>query len=113
MALTCVRVPTPGGTRVRLCLVGQNWSWLGPKLIDKLFIYTGDMDNYYLNYPVMEMEAWMKTTENPHYPGFFMYGRNRGHCYSGPVTTAERLKEMTQHIMRKQPAVLDTPWWQY
>jgi hypothetical protein len=91
----------------------QNWSWLGPKLVDKLYIYTGDMDNYYLNYPVMEMEAWMKTTQNPHYPGFFMYGRNRGHCYSGPVTTAERLKEMAQHVMRRQPAVRDTPWWQY
>jgi hypothetical protein len=90
----------------------RNWSWLGPKLVDKLHIYTGDMDNYYLNYPVMEMEQWMKTTENPHYPGFFMYGRNRGHCYIGPVTIAERLREMAQYVMRHQPAVLDTPWWQ-
>jgi hypothetical protein len=91
----------------------QNWDWLGPKLVDKLRIYTGDMDNYYLNNAVMEMEAWMQTTQNPHYPGFFMYGRGRGHCYSGPVTTAERLKEMAQHIMRHQPAVRDTQWWQY
>jgi hypothetical protein len=91
----------------------RNWSWLGPKLVGKLHIYTGDMDNYYLNFPVMEMQAWMETTENPHYPGFFMYGRTRGHCYSGPVSTAERLKEMAQHVMRNQPAVLDTPWWQY
>ncbi len=91
----------------------QNWDWLGPKLVDKLRIYTGDMDNYYLNNAVMEMETWMKSTENPHYPGFFMYGRGRGHCYSGPVTTAERLKEMAQHIMRHQPAVRDTQWWQY
>ncbi len=77
-----------------------NWSWLGPKLVDKLRVYTGDMDNYYLNFPVQEMEAWMKTTSNPHYPGFFMYGRGRGHCYSGPVSTAERLREMAQHLMR-------------
>jgi len=91
----------------------QNWDWLGPKLVDKLRIYTGDMDNFYLNNAVMEMEAWMKTTENPHYPGFFMYGRGRGHCYSGPVTTAERLKEMAQHLMRHQPAERDTQWWEY
>jgi hypothetical protein len=90
-----------------------NWSWLGPKLVDKLRIYTGDMDNYYLNNAVVEMEAWMRTTENPHYPGFFSYGRGRGHCYSGPLSTAERLKEMAQHVMRHQPAVLDTPWWRY
>ena len=91
----------------------RNWSWIGPKLAGKLHIYTGDMDNYYLNFPVMEMQAWMETTENPHYPGFFMYGRTEGHCYSGPVSTAERLKEMAQHVMRNQPAVLDTPWWKY
>lgn len=91
----------------------RNWSQLGPKLVDKLRIYTGDMDNFYLNNAVMEMEAWMRTTENPHYPGFFSYGRGRGHCYSGPVSTGERLKEMAQHVMRHQPAVLDTPWWRY
>jgi hypothetical protein len=90
-----------------------NWSWLGPKLVDKIRIYTGDMDNYYLNNAVMEMEAWMRTTENPHYPGYFAYGRGKGHCYSGPVSTAERLKEMAQHVMRHQPAELDTPWWRY
>ncbi len=90
-----------------------NWSWLGPKLVDKLHIYTGDMDNYYLNNAVVEMEAWMRTTENPHYPGFFSYGRGRGHCYSGPLSTAERLKEMAQYVMRHQPAVLDMPWWRY
>ena len=61
----------------------------------------------------MEMEAWMATTRNPHYPGYFAYGRGKGHCYSGPVTVAERLKEMAQHIMRHQPAVRDTQWWEY
>ena len=90
----------------------RNWSWLGPKLVDKLHIYVGDIDNCYLNFPVMELQAWMETTENPHYPGFFSYGRGRGHCYSGPVSTGERLKEMAQHVIRHQPAVLDTPWWE-
>jgi hypothetical protein len=91
----------------------ENWDWLGPKLIGKLHIYTGDMDNFYLNFPVMEMEEWMKTTTDPHYPGFFMYGRGRGHCYIGPVTVAERLREMAQYVMRTQPDVRDTPWWNY
>jgi hypothetical protein len=91
----------------------QNWESLGPKLVDKLRIYTGDMDNFYLNNAVMEMQAWMETSKNPHYPGFFMYGRGRGHCFSGPATTAERLKEMAQHIMRHQPAERDTQWWKY
>jgi hypothetical protein len=90
-----------------------NWSWLGPKLVDKLHVYTGDMDNFYLNEAVMEMEAWMKTTQDPHYEGYFAYGRGKGHCYRGPISAAARLKEMAQHVMRHQPAELDTPWWAY
>ena len=91
----------------------KNWSSLGPKLAGKLRIYTGDMDNFYLNFPVMEMERWMKLTRDPHYPGFFMYGREKGHCYTGPLTTAERLKEMAQHVVRHQPRERDTPWWSH
>jgi hypothetical protein len=91
----------------------RNWTWLGPKLVDKIHVYTGDMDNFYLNVPVMEMQAWMELTSDPHYPGFFMYGRVKGHCYTGPVSMAERLKEMAQHVMRHQPRETDTPWWEY
>jgi len=43
------------------------WASLGPKLLGKLHIYVGDMDVYFLNLPVKELEAWMKTTGNPHY----------------------------------------------
>jgi len=32
-----------------------NWSWLGPKLVGKIRIYTGDMDNFYLTNAVLEM----------------------------------------------------------
>jgi hypothetical protein len=91
----------------------RNWSTLGPKLIDKLHIYTGTMDNFYLDVAVREMQAWMETTEDPHYPGFFMYGEGEGHCWSGPVSTAERLKEIAQHALRHMPKVQTAPWWRY
>jgi hypothetical protein len=91
----------------------RNWSTLGPKLIDKLHIYTGTMDNFYLDIAVREMQAWMETTEDPHYPGFFMYGEGEGHCWQGPVSTAERLKEIAQHALRHMPKVRTAPWWRY
>jgi Putative esterase len=91
----------------------KNWPTLGPKLIDKLYFYTGDVDTYYLNNSTRELELWMKKTENPHYSGFFMYGDNKPHCWSGPVTPAERLKEMAQLIQRKRPEGTTTPWWTY
>ncbi len=91
----------------------RNWPTLGPKLVDKVHIYTGDMDTYYLNNSTRELEKWMKTTTNPHDDGFFMYGDGKPHCWSGPLTPAERLKEMAQYMLRKKPEGTTTPWWTY
>ena len=91
----------------------KNWTTLGPKLVDKLFFYTGTVDTYFLNNSTADLQAWMKTTENPHDEGFFMYGVNKPHCWSGPVSSDVRLKEMAQHIMRHAPEGTATPWWQY
>ena len=91
----------------------QNWSTVGPKLVDKLYFYTGDVDTYYLNNSTRELEKWMKTTTNPHYEGFFMYGNNKPHCWSGPVSSFERLKEIAQFIQRKRPEGATTSWWTY
>jgi Putative esterase len=91
----------------------KNWSTVGPKLVDKLFFFTGDVDTYYLNNSTKELEKWMKTTTNPHYEGFFMYGNNKPHCWSGPVSPAERLKEIAQFIQRKRPEGATTSWWAY
>jgi len=96
-----------------LLYMQRNWATLGPKLLGKLHIYTGDMDTYALNNAVVLMEEWMKTTTDPHYPGFFMYGDRMPHCWRGPVTYAERLKEMAQFILRRMPEGTTTPWWEY
>ena len=72
---------------------------------------TGTMDTYHLNNSTTELEKWMKTTENPHYEGFFMYGDRKPHCWSGPLTPAERIKEMAQFIAAKKPEGATTPWW--
>jgi hypothetical protein len=91
----------------------RNWTTVGPKLIDKVHVYTGTMDNFFLNNSTKELEAWMKTTRSPHYEGFFLYGDGKGHCWSGPESTPERLKQMAAHIMRHKPEGMTTPWWAY
>ena len=88
-----------------------NWETVGPDLVDKIRIYVGNMDNFYLNNAVRELEAWMKTSREPHDPGFFLYGEGQGHCWRGPVSTAERLQEMARYIHRKNLAGTPTPWW--
>ncbi len=91
----------------------KNWPTLGPKLVDKLHIYVGDADTYFLDRAVREMEAWMKTTQNPHYEGFFMYGDNKPHCWSGPGTALDRIRDMAEFGLVKKPAGTTTPWWTY
>ena len=91
----------------------RNWSTVGPKLVDKVHIYTGTMDNFFLNNSTKELEAWMKTTANPHYEGFFLYGDGKGHCWQGPESTPERLRQMAAHIARHKPEGMTTPWWLY
>ena len=91
----------------------RNWTTVGPKLVGKVHVYTGTMDNFFLNNSTKELEEWMKTTQNPHYPGFFLYGDGKGHCWSGPESTPERLKQMAAHIVRHKPDGMTTPWWIY
>lgn len=91
----------------------RHWSAVGPKLVDKLHIYTGDADTYFLDRATRDLEAWMKTTENPHYEGYFLYGDQKPHCWTGPVSQSQRLKEMAQHGMRHMPAGTTTAWWKY
>jgi putative esterase len=91
----------------------RHWSTVGPKLVDKVHVYTGTMDNFFLNNSTKELEEWMKTTENPHYTGFFLYGDGKGHCWQGPESTPERLRQMAAHIARHKPDGMTTPWWRY
>lgn len=96
-----------------LAYLQRHWKTLGPKLIGKVHVYTGTADNFFLNNSTKELDNWMKATTEPHYPGVFVYGDGKGHCFSGMSTPAERLKEMAQHIQRHKPDGATTPWWRY
>ncbi len=89
----------------------KNWYTLGPKLQGKMHVFVGDADNFFLNNAVHLMQNWMVTTKDPHYEGFFVYGAMRGHCYTGPGTTADRLREMAQYVLGKMPPETVAQWW--
>ncbi len=89
----------------------KNWYSLGPKLVDRIHVFVGDADNFFLNNGVHQLQDWMKTTKDPHYEGYFVYGAMRGHCYSGPENSADRLREMAQYILSKMPAGTVAEWW--
>jgi len=59
----------------------DNWPWLGPKLVGKLHLYAGDMDNAYLNLGVVLVEQFLETTKDPYYAGVVKYGDRQPHCW--------------------------------
>jgi Putative esterase len=80
----------------------RNWARIGNDLVDKLHLYIGDMDVFYRNLGMHMYQDFLKTTQNPHYEGSFWYGPlENGHQ---PMTNAELVKIMAEHIERHSPA---------
>jgi len=91
----------------------QNWSAIGPQLVGKIHLEVGDMDNFYLNLAVYDLQDFLKTTHDPHYEGSFEYGRpEKGHGWQ-PVTQENMIREMAMHITKNAPAGENTSAWKY
>jgi hypothetical protein len=95
--------------------LNQHWTEIGPKLVGKLQLICGDMDNFYLNEAVYEMETFLESTKDPYYGGSFRYGRPRKPHGWSPFgrTGGEMEKEMAAHITKNAPAGEDTGKWKY
>jgi len=82
-------------------ILARDWKTLGPKLEGKLHIYTGDMDNYYLNNAVYLTEEFLENTKDPYYNGEVDYGDRAEHCWNGDHENGNhisRLRYNTQYL---------------
>jgi hypothetical protein len=69
----------------------DNWARVGPQLKNKIHVYIGEMDSYYLNLAVYQLESFLKTTDAN---ATFEYGRPlKGHGWQ-PMTNSELVKMM-------------------
>ena len=83
----------------------KNWSKIGPKLTDKVFIWVGDMDNFYLNLAVYDMEDFFKL--HPEAKAHFEYGRpEKGHGWF-PWQPVDFIRKMASQIAEHAPAGSD------
>jgi hypothetical protein len=89
-----------------------HWQDVGPKLVGKLHIYCGHMDNYYLNVGVYHLEDFLESTEDPHYAGSFTYGARGSHGWR-PFSTEQLILRMAEHITRNAPSGEDYQAWRY
>jgi hypothetical protein len=88
----------------------QHWGELGPKLVDKLHLDVGDMDNFYLNLGVYDFQAFLDSTQHPHVTGVFRYGRpEKGHGWQH-TDNASLVREMADAIAKHSPAGEAATW---
>ncbi|MGE0589003.1 MAG: hypothetical protein AB7O48_10560 [Cyclobacteriaceae bacterium] len=80
-------------------ILERDWATLGPKLVGKIHIYCGDMDNYYLNNAVYQMEEFLKKTNTPFYKGEVDYGDRAEHCWNGDHENPNYISRLRYNTM--------------
>lgn len=104
-------------------ILERDWNKIGPKLVGKIHIYCGDMDNYYLNNAVYLMEDFLKATKDPNYGGEVDYGDRMEHCWNGDHQNPNHisrlryntfyLPKILKRIEESAPAGADLKSWKY
>ncbi len=80
-------------------IMKRDWPNLGPKWKNKIHIYCGDMDNYYLNNAVYLAEDILESTTDPYYDGEVDYGDRAEHCWNGDHTQPNHISRLRYHRM--------------
>jgi hypothetical protein len=89
-----------------------HWKEIGSRLVGKLHVISGRMDNFSLNFGAYFMEDFLESTRDPYYAGSFTYGARGGHGWS-PYSGAQLLRIMAEHITENAPPGIDTNSWKY
>jgi hypothetical protein len=92
-------------------ILQTNWTTLGLKVANKLNVYVGDMDSFYLNNAVEKLNEFLSKTEDPKFAGEILFQRRAPHCW-GPGA-GELLQKMTAQIAKVAPAGSDLSSWKY
>ena len=103
-------------------ILQRDWKTLGPKLRGKLRIYVGDMDNYYLNNAVYEVEKFLRVADPPA-DAVVDYGDRDEHCWNGDHTRANAYSRLrypqmvlpwaVERMIKTAPAGADVRSWRY
>jgi len=80
-------------------ILERDWKDLGPRLVGKIHILTGDMDNYYLNNAVYLTEEFLESTTDPYYAGVVDYGDRAEHCWNGDHDNPNHISRLRYNTM--------------
>jgi hypothetical protein len=103
-------------------ILTRDWARLAPKLRGKLWIYTGDMDTFFLERAVRRLEERIVALDPPA-EATIVYGHGHGHCWSGDPEHMNYESRLTYHarfipllverFLRTAPPEADTTSWRY
>ncbi len=80
-------------------IMQTNWETLGEKLIGKIHLRGGDMDNYYLNLSQYRVAEFLDSTGIDY--GYSVTFPRTGH--SGSISNHDLLEEMAEHMIKYGP----------
>ena len=103
-------------------ILQRDWAVLGPKVRGKLRIYVGDMDNYYLNNAVYEVEKFLRSA-NPPADAVVDYDDRDEHCWNGDHTRSNAYSRLrypqmvlpwaVERMLMTAPPGADLRSWRY
>jgi hypothetical protein len=92
-------------------MLETNWATLGPKVANKINVYVGDADSYYLNMGVHMLDNFLRAATNPKWSGEIVFQPMAPHCWGPPL--AELMPKMAAQVDRNAPPGADTKSWKY
>ncbi len=92
-------------------ILETNWATLGPKVANKINVYVGDADSYYLNMGVHMLDTFLKSATNPKWSGEIMFQPMAPHCWGPPLS--ELIPKMAAQVDQNAPAGADLKSWKY
>jgi hypothetical protein len=104
-------------------ILKRDWAKNGKDWKDKIYIYCGDMDNFYLNNAVYFTEQMLEETKEPYYNGEVDYGDRAEHCWNGDHTQPNYISRLRYHqmfipkwtdrVIKSAPKGADVKSWRY
>jgi hypothetical protein len=92
-------------------ILEKNWTVLGPKLANKINVYVGDADSYFLNMGVHMLDAFLKKADDPKWTGETLFQPMAPHCFSPPRD--QMMEKFVAQITKYAPAGADLASWKY
>ncbi len=92
-------------------ILETNWATLGPKVANKINVYVGDADTYYLNMGVHMLDEFLRRADNPKWTGETIFQPMAPHCW-GPRGN-ELQDKLVAQIEKYAPAGADLKTWKY